>query len=444
MMRLFQQVRPFLGSLFLLVLLNMLIKPIWVFGIDRQVQNLAGLQAYGIYFSLMNLTMVLNFGLDLGITPFVNRELSTNPAHTPTLLQQALSFKLLLSALYTLTVFALAWSAGVADVQLLLLLVLLQILTSFLLLFRGCLTAGGQFRADALLSVFDKLLVIGVAGLWLWKKDPSSAVDLPTFVWIQLLSVLATIVLGLVWMKQRVSWSRIFSQGWSATVIKAGLPFALNVFFMTAFKRADGFLLERLLPDGAQAAGIYASAYRLIDTVNMMGFLVGGFLVAYIARERVQQPSTQLVIRLSRLFLLLPSVMIAAGGWFLADTLNQWLYHSASPETGPVIRILLLTLPGLAFVQIYGSVLTATGHIKVFGTISLFFAAALILTDLAVIPLWGARGAGWVATGMQTGYAAVVTGYTLRQTKIPLHLRDLVLTALIGFLTYFIGKWLFL
>ena len=51
----------FYSSLGLLVLLNAIVKPFWIFAIDRQVQNVVGFEAYGVYFSLFNFQLFLVF-----------------------------------------------------------------------------------------------------------------------------------------------------------------------------------------------------------------------------------------------------------------------------------------------------------------------------------------------------------------------------------------------
>ena len=64
----------FYSSLGLLIILNAIVKPIWIFGIDREVQNEVGAAAYGAYFSVFNLSIVLSFLLigDLPVFTIVN------------------------------------------------------------------------------------------------------------------------------------------------------------------------------------------------------------------------------------------------------------------------------------------------------------------------------------------------------------------------------------
>src|SRR5690606_8026325 len=68
--------RKFITNLALLLLLNLLIKPFWIFGIDRTVQNMLGAEVYGKYYALLNFSFLLNILLDAGITNFNNKNIS--------------------------------------------------------------------------------------------------------------------------------------------------------------------------------------------------------------------------------------------------------------------------------------------------------------------------------------------------------------------------------
>ena len=70
--------KKFLTNLSLLLFLNLLIKPFWVFGIDRTVQNLVGVESFGFYYIVFNFSFLFNILLDLGITNFNNRNIAQN------------------------------------------------------------------------------------------------------------------------------------------------------------------------------------------------------------------------------------------------------------------------------------------------------------------------------------------------------------------------------
>jgi hypothetical protein len=66
--------KKFFTNLTLLILLNLLVKPIAIFGIDVAVQNRVDAENYGMYFSLLNLSLLFNIFMDIGI----NNEYVTN------------------------------------------------------------------------------------------------------------------------------------------------------------------------------------------------------------------------------------------------------------------------------------------------------------------------------------------------------------------------------
>src|SRR5687767_13974850 len=108
-----KETNRFYSSLSLLVLLNAIVKPLWIFAIDRQVQNEVGVSVYGSYFSVFNLSLVLYFLLDLGLTAYFNRQLS---ARDMTITARAGSFvfvKLVFALLYAIIIFSIAFLTGI-------------------------------------------------------------------------------------------------------------------------------------------------------------------------------------------------------------------------------------------------------------------------------------------------------------------------------------------
>ena len=71
--------RIFFSNLMLMILLNLLIKPIALFGIDATVQNRVGPENYGLYFSLLNLSVLFNILLDFGINNYTTKHLAQDP-----------------------------------------------------------------------------------------------------------------------------------------------------------------------------------------------------------------------------------------------------------------------------------------------------------------------------------------------------------------------------
>jgi len=127
-----------------LVILNVIIKPIWIFGIDRQVQNVVGTAAYGAYFSLFNFSIVFSFLLDWGLTAYYNRQLATGKENFANKAGNFLFIKLLFAFIYTMVILAVAWLSGISRWDILWYIIFIQV---FIPLY--CFKISGRFFAIA-------------------------------------------------------------------------------------------------------------------------------------------------------------------------------------------------------------------------------------------------------------------------------------------------------
>ena len=93
-------------NLFLLVFVNLLVKPLWIFGIDLQVQNTVGAENYGFYFVVFNFSFLFHIILDLGLHQFNNKEVAKNPSLLPSLFGKLFALKGMMTILYFAFTFA--------------------------------------------------------------------------------------------------------------------------------------------------------------------------------------------------------------------------------------------------------------------------------------------------------------------------------------------------
>ena len=104
--------KKLLSGLFWLLLLNLLIKPFWILGIEVGVQNAVGNEVYGFYFSIFNLAYIFNILLDIGITNFNTRNIAQHPQLIVKHLSGILAVKLMLLVLYLLVTFTVGLLLG--------------------------------------------------------------------------------------------------------------------------------------------------------------------------------------------------------------------------------------------------------------------------------------------------------------------------------------------
>lgn len=421
----------------LLVILNLMVKPIWIFAIDRQVQNLTGFTAYGQYFALLNLCIILNFLLDLGISAYFNREVAAQQVNGVTLFSDSLNGKLWLSVLFTAVVIAVAYITGIREYKLLFMLIAMQIGSSILLFVRAYLTAAQHYLQDAIISITDKLLVILIVGCIILFPGLTGPISIFRFVFIQVACIALSIIVGIFFLFRNVEKFTIRPfAGFRKEILFSSLPFAINIFLMTMMTRSDGFLLERLHAAGATEAGVYAAGFRLLDAFNMVGFLMAGFLLPYISRHWPNLNRFSPVLLACRHLLMLGSLFVAAFALAAPEYISALLYSREDKHTVDIIQIILLALPALSLIHIYGTTLTATRNIHTFIRISLFFSLATVLLNFYFIPQFGAKGCAIIAVSAQSLYALTVIYFARKKTGISLWLSFLPVYLAIGIICF--------
>lgn len=399
-----------LSGMFWLLLLNLLLKPVWILGIDLGVQNAVGDAEYGFYIVVFNLSYIFNILLDLGITNFNTRNIARHPQLITKHLSHILSLKLLLFALYLVVTFTVGLLRGfdAREYSLLAWLSFNQFLSSLILYLRSNFEGLLLFRLDSVLSVLDRLLMVVICGFLLLASHRGSLLfRIEYFVYTQTLAYLLTLVVALTALARRVGLRRLrFSRPFSMAVLRRSLPFALLVLLMASYNRIDPILLDWLLPSGAEQAGIYAKSFRLLDALSMVAYLVSVPLLPTYARLLAQDDYAQ-VRSLTRLvygLLLLFAVACGVGCSCFSQPIIALLYPASSSvgESAAVFRVLILGLIPISTTYVFGTLLTAQGALR---QLNLMAAATLLINiavNLLLIPRLGAVGSAWASLVAQS------------------------------------------
>ncbi|MGB1317516.1 MAG: hypothetical protein ACPG5W_04895, partial [Flavobacteriales bacterium] len=144
--------RKFLSNLAFLLFLNLLVKPFWIFGIDRAVQNEVGAAAYGSYFALFNFAFILNVFLDLGISNFNNRNVSQHEQLLGKYFPRIVALRFLLAIGYLIVCLSVGLMLGYSQHQMMMLGLLCfnQFLLSSILFLRSNIAGLQLFKLDSL------------------------------------------------------------------------------------------------------------------------------------------------------------------------------------------------------------------------------------------------------------------------------------------------------
>lgn len=421
--------KRFLTNLALLVILNLLIKPFWFFGIEVGVQNQVGEEIYGFYFSLFNFAFILNIFLDVGINNFNNRSISRDHGLIRDYLAAIIPLKFVLFLIYTGLALLTGKIIGYSPEQFEMLRILIfnQFLASFILYFRTNISGLQYYRTDSLLSVMDRTLMILFTGLLLWGNVTGEPFRIEWFVYAQTLSYGITLITVAAIVRYRSgSFIRRVSFARSLRILRWSYPFALLILLMSLFNRIDSVMIERLLDNGKEEAGIYAQSFRIFDAASQFSLLFAVLLLPMFSRMlRLKEPVNEL-LRVALPLLMVAGLTAALSSNFYKEEIIDFLYEAHAPYSSRIFGLLMIGFLFVSVSYIYGTLLTANNNLRQLN----FLAASTVLINvclnLLLIPRHQALGAAVSSLVSQAYYAIMQLILSVRLIGIPLN-RDILL-----------------
>ncbi|OQX76542.1 MAG: hypothetical protein B6D61_08650 [Bacteroidetes bacterium 4484_249] len=409
--------KKFLTNLGLILFLNLLVKPFWVLGIDRSVQNAVGAEDFGFYFSILNFSFLFNILLDLGITNFNNRNIAQNNQLLNKHFSSILVLKIILLFIYVIVTFLIGFIIGYDTAQFKLLgwVAFNQFLLSFVLYLRSNISGLLMFKTESLLSVLDRLLMILFCSILLWGNVTDSEFKVEWFVYTQTAAYLLTALTALTIVINKASFKRLnWNRPFLIMILKKSFPFALLVLLMAQYNRIDTVFIERLLPGntGEQQSGVYAQAFRLLDAANMIAYLFAVLLLPLFSRMIKLKQSVENLVRLSFSLLFTVSVIAAIGSFFFNHEIMSWLYpvHPGETSTAYSLRInqsaiiyglLMFGFVAVSSVYVFGTLLTANGSLKTLNIIAGIGVVISIVLNVTLIPKFQAIGSAYASLTAQ-------------------------------------------
>ena len=409
--------KKFLKNLGLLLFLNLLVKPFWIFGIDREVLNVVGVENYGLYFTIFNFGYLFYIFLDLGITNFNNRNISQNNQLLSKHLAGISMLKLLLGIFYGIVIFLIGvfvMKYRGFELYLLAWVGFNQFLLSFILYLRSNISGLLLFKTDSFLSILDRTLMILICGFLLWFSGAKDQFNIEWFVYSQTLAYLITLAIAIVAVinksgKIKLNWNTPFF----IMIIKKSLPFALLVLLMSFYNRIDPVLMGRLLPKpiGEEQAGVYAMGFKILDAGQNFAFLFSILLLPLFSKMISIKQSVENLVKLSFSVIISGSLVIAFTAQFYAEDLMRLMYTINVNETQAhfdlridqaaiVLRLLMFSFVGICSNYIFGTLLTANGNLKYLNMVA--FGGLLVNISLNFILIPGLQSIGSAIASVST------------------------------------------
>ncbi|MGB0933176.1 MAG: oligosaccharide flippase family protein [Lishizhenia sp.] len=415
--------KKFFSSIFLIVVLNILVKPFYIFGIDAQIQNTVSTADYGLYFTLLNLSFLFNIVLDIGINNYNTRNIAQHPQLVSRYLGSIIGLRILLGCLYlfiTLLVGFLLNYHGKA-LYLLFFLALNQFLVGFTFYFRSNFTGMHLFKTDAIFSVLDRLILIVLCLFLLYGNLFETEITIDQFVYAQTISYGIVAFIALLYTRflkpSKIKINKLFSYA----ILKQSAPYALLILLMMLYSRTDVIMLDILLADGNKAAGIYAQGFRLLDAINIFALLFASILLPMFARLIKERKSVEPLLLDASKLLITIALAIGCIGYIFAQPIMSWIYTKEIVISATSFKWIVLTFIPIASTYIFGTLLTANGSLRLLNKMAVFGFVFNIILNVFLIPNYQAEGAAIATLLTQTLTALIQLFLAVKLFKIKMN-----------------------
>ncbi len=442
--------KEFTFNIFFLLLINLLIKPFYIFGIEGKVQQALGDEQFGLYFSLFGLVFLHQFINDPGIQNYNAIFLAQNRDKVPHHFPRLIGTKILLLGVMIISVLSSAFILGYSNslIQLLLLIILVLFLSVLFVLLRSTLSSLGHYKYDTWFSGLDRLLLVIVLGIMLWNNKLSSIHE---FVLIQML-VFGICVLIITIILHRLGLPLIpkFDLNYSKEFLKSCLPYTIIIFLTAIVMRADGVMIERMLVDGKIQAGIYAKGYRFLDAANMFGYLFGALLLPMYANKINEKKEIKELFHLGFNMLFFLSFYVCMVFYFYRqDIFALFCGIKSTINTQALLPLIFAILP-VALTNAIGPLILAGGKVRAYNILFLSAVVFYLTTNFFFLPMHGIYASALIALITWSiiffGMIAIVYKYKLINFDMSLLIDPFKISAIIfsmrWLIDYFQINWL--
>jgi len=424
--------KKFISNLALMVLLNLLVKPVAIFGIDAKVQDIVG-DDYGTYFALLNFSFLFNILLDFGINNFTTKNVAQHPQMASKYLGKVLGFRFMLFLLYAVVSYTIAlvlqWNSY--ELFLLSFLVFNQFLITLIAYTRSYFGGALMFKTDAVISVLDRFLLIVFCGILLWLPSTNKAFQIEWFIWIQTGCYFVTLLVAVILLFTKFGVPKLKVQpAFSYSIVRQSFPYALLIFLMMIYTRIDSVMVERLHINGKEEAGYYALGFRLINAFFMFAMIFSSLLLPIFSRMFQKLEDVRPLLKTSAKLLIGGAILLSIVSYFNSKYVLGLIYKNNVEESYQSFQLLMFSFIGMCATILYGTLLTARGNMRFLNSISTIGIVVNITINAFLIPDYGAKGAAVATVITQSLISGIQFVYSVRVLKVPFPLLDVALFTL--------------
>lgn len=380
-------------NMVIMVLLNLLVKPFYVLGIDSQMINIVGEQDYGYYLTLMMWGSMFMILADLGVNQFATTELASAPRMIKKYFFKLLNVKVLLMVFYTIFMLLLYTVLDLwQDPIIIWSIVFNQICIGLILYIRSLLGARLKFKSDAIVSISDKFFLILIMSYFIYFS--SDEMSIKTFIWAQSIAYLLTLILSITLLQRhlKIHW-KFLKRDELRHILKKSTPFALLILLMGIYQKLDVVMIERLMDQGRFWSGEYAKVYRLFEAIINFPYLLSLLLLPVFSKSIFRKSSLKPTIQLAGNMMFIGVALLMTFGVYGAHFYFDSMFKQNTTDLIIVWYLFIPSIITMCYTFIYGTLLTSGRQMKILNGVALFGVLINLTLNLSLIPIYGIIGA---------------------------------------------------
>ena len=192
----------------------------------------------------------------------------------------------------------------------------------------------------------------------------------------------------------------------SLEILRLSYPFALLILLMSLFNRVDSVMLERLLENGKEEAGIYAQSFRIFDAASQFSLLFAALLLPMFSRMIKLGENVNDLVRTALPLLMVAGLTLAVSCNFYRRAIIDLLYIQPAHHSSTIFGILMIGFLFVSTSYIYGTLLTANNNLRQLNMIAGFTVLLNVTLNLILIPRYSSVGAA-VSSLVSQGFYAI-------------------------------------
>ncbi|HVD99357.1 MAG TPA: oligosaccharide flippase family protein [Cytophagaceae bacterium] len=416
-------IRKLFGNISFVVLLNVLIKPVWLF-LENDVQNKIHHKDFGLYAALFSLGYIFASLTDIGLNQYVTKKLASEPSRMREVFSNIFALKLIMLIVYPLLMSVVGWLMGYngREIYLLVVLCFAQALVQLIFFFRANFQANQHFMVDSTASVMDKFILILIVAIML-----SQHITVELFVYARLFSLVITVVVFyIVSLKLFDYIAPKLNQENLKVLIRQSIPFAIITILYSLNERIDTLIIDYLSRASGDLnkendTGLYTAAYRFLDACMMYLWTVLPIFFAKFAYHLNDKREKQKLLNFGQVVASVPMVFLSVFVLFYGEILFFQQKNSTPEQIATmttILKILFFSAGLHGMFAIYSTLLTATGYERMVSKMIIGSIILNIIGNLIFVPMYGPIGSAWTTVASTVFLSIAYVYFTHRRLDV--------------------------